>query len=272
MEAKKLAWVYLLSVVMSPSGVWAAAAEPAATAASSVATPPLVARSALLPGTENVAAELMPSKGTARGLDSYQWLDAAKQQGLLVHRAAYPAPAKGVAVLVSADAGALNGGSLIGQLRQMLPATGWHSYLVGLPLLGVQPAEQQNLVLVERVTAALALLSAAHPESPVVVFGEGSAGDPLAALFTPDGALEASGLVLLNQPSPKATDGSLTKLQTPTLLLQMLPNRYPVGYPLAQAVELRQLPRVSTRQPKSLVVRQVRGWLRQFEEPLSPQD
>jgi hypothetical protein len=268
MEAKKLAWVYLLLVVMPPSGAWAAAAESEATAAPALP----VARSALLPRTENVAAKMMPTKGSVRGLDNYQWLDTGKQQGLLVHRAAYQAPGKGVALLVSADAGALNGGSLIGQLRQVLPATDWHSYLVGLPLLGVQPAEQQDLVVVQRVTQAFELLKAAHPESPLVVFGEGSAGDPLATLFTPDGALEASGLVLLNQPPPKAIDGTLTKLQTPTLLLQMLPNRYPVGYPLAPAVELRQLPRVSTRQPKSLVVRQVRGWLRQFEQPRSPQD
>ena len=74
----------------------------------------------------------------------------------------------------------------------------------------------------------------------------------------------------MNPMPPTTTDGPLTQLQTPTLLLPVLPNRYPSGYPLAQAVELRQLPRVSPRQPKSLVVRQVQGWLRRFEPPQAP--
>ncbi len=44
-----------LLVVMLPSGAWAAVAEPEATAAPT----PLVARSALLPRTENVAAKMV---------------------------------------------------------------------------------------------------------------------------------------------------------------------------------------------------------------------
>ena len=100
-----------------------------------------------------------------------------------------------------------------------------------------------------------------------MVVGEGAVCEALAALFTPAGSLQAAGLVLLNQPAPTTMDGALAKLEVPTLVLQVLPNRYPAGYPLAEAVKLRQLPRVSPRQPKSLVVRQVQGWLRQFEEP-----
>lgn len=263
MEAKKLAWVLLSCALWPASLAWAAEAEPEPTSA---AAKPMV-RAALLPDTENMAAQLMPTDGAARGLDGYQWLDAAKEQGMLVHRAAFKAPGKGVALLVSADAGAYSGGSLLGQLRQSLPAKGWHSYLVGLPLQGQLPLEKQTEVLVQRVTQAFGLLQAAHPQSPIVVFGEGSVCDGLAPLFTVDGTLASAGLVLLNQPPPTATDGALSVLQIPTLVLQVLPHRYPAGYPLAQAVELRQLPRVSPRQPKSLVVRQVQGWLRQFEQP-----
>lgn len=267
MEAKKLAWVLLSCALWSDSRAWAAEAEPEPAAG---AAKPMV-RAALLPDTENMAAQLMPADGAVRGLDGYQWLDTAKQQGMLVHRAAFKAPGKGVALLVSADAGAYGGGSLLGQLRQSLPAKDWHSYLVGLPLQGQLPAEKQSEVLVQRVTQALGLLQAAHPESPIVVFGEGSVCAALAPLFTTDGTadgtLASAGLVLLNQPPPTATNGALSVLQIPTLVLQVLPHRYPAGYPLAQAVELRQLPRVSPRQPKSLVVRQVQGWLRQFEKP-----
>lgn len=263
MEAKKLAWVLLSCALWTVSPAWAAEAEPESTAA---AAKPMV-RAALLPDTENMAAQLMPADGAVRGLDGYQWLDTAKQQGLLVHRAAYNAPGKGVALLVSADARAHSGGSLLGQLRRSLPARDWHSYLVGLPLQGQSPTEKQIEILVQRVTQAFGLLQAAHPNSPIVVFGEGSVCDALAPLFTTDGALVGAGLVLLNQPPPRATDGALSVLQIPTLVLQVLPHRYPAGYPLAQAVELRQLPRVSPRQPKSLVVRQVQGWLRRFEKP-----
>ncbi len=230
-------------------------------------------RPALFPSQETLPSSIgtpNPPTAGAPSLDSYQWLDATKKDSLLVVRKAHGPEAAGVALLLSADPAAHSTGSFIGQLRGSLPASDWHSYLQSLPLppresSGAAVQNWHNKVQ-QRISAALALIAQTHTNLPIVVVGEGRVCLPLAALES----LAADGLVLLNQPLPRGV-GLLAEVAQPTLLLQVLPNRLPKGYSLAAMVEARNLPRLSPRQPKSLLLRQVRGWLRQFEdEPVIP--
>ncbi len=223
-------------------------------------------RPALFPESESLSSDIGTSAAAAGPptLDSYQWLDTANKRGLLVARQAFGPEAMGVVLIVTAGLGAHGAATFAGQPRTSLPAADWHTYLQSVPRPPTEQvpgaiAEWHNQVS-ERVRDALALIKQTHASLPQVVIAEGQVCVPLAGLTT----LAASGLVLLNQPLPKGLAG-LAQVTQPTLLLQILPNRIKPSYPLAAAVDVRQLPRVSPRQPKSLLLRQVRGWLRQFE-------
>ncbi len=257
----------LLALVMPALGL-AAPAEPQAAAATAPD-----ARPAIFPGTESLSSTLGENPETSDGapsLDRYQWLDPAAKNGLLVSRLAFGPEPVGVILILTADLGAKGDNSFAGQLRSSLPGADWHTYLLSVPV----PPRANNPKALEawhndvaaRVQGALTLVAEAHSNLPRVVLGEGRVGVPLAAI--PD--MATNGLVLLNLPTPQGLAG-LAQAARPTLVLQVLPSRLPKGYQLAATVTTRQLPRMSPRQPKSLLLRQVRGWLRQYEaDPNTP--
>jgi len=235
-------------------------------------------RSAVLPAPETLTADMMPAQADADGLDQYQWLEPDAQLGLVVHRASNVVEAQGVVVVLSTNVGSYADSSFAGQLRHRLPDMGWHSALVGLPL-----RDADQTLISQRLTATLTQVRERYPELPVVLAVLGDVALPTAQLLGVDEqsdaatastpgttpattpALDIAGVALVNMAMPPQANRALSQIEIPALLVQIQPRRFPGNYGRRANLQVRQLPRVSPRQPKSLLVRQLRGWLRQFE-------
>jgi len=74
--------------------------------------------------------------------------------------------------------------------------------------------------------------------------------------------LDVDGLILLNLNVTPANTTLLKDMTTPTLVLQEQPAYWQKKYPLADSVELQQLPRSYPRQEDGRLLRRIRGWLK----------
>jgi hypothetical protein len=246
MKRLSMFWVFAL----------AAQAAPAQTAETADAAATPARRSAV--SVDLVQREQAIAAGISD--DRYLWLDAAAQQGLLIHRPARGRAAAGALLLLVPGEQGAGHNSVAGQLRVPMSEQGWHTYLLGLPPAAAEDQRQA------RLTGALAVLRGV--EGRKLLFAEGSAAAWVAARV---GQLDVDGLVLVNLAPPfdrSREPALLSTVETPTLVLQLAPVRWHGDPLLGTAVELHLLPRLAPGRAGVLVERRLRGWLARRFKPV----
>jgi pimeloyl-ACP methyl ester carboxylesterase len=201
-----------------------------------------------------------------------------KVLGLLAEQTA--PKAKGVVLLLHDLGGHADWPGVIGEMRRALPAQGWTTFALQLPVPGNLPPAEQWVGFLDqsaaRVGAAVAYLKASHT-GDLVLAGHGVGA--LAALdYSVAHANELTGLVLVGTPHLRNADprtdaaAALARLQGPVLDIYGSADRLEV---VASAAARRAAARTNSgyseivqpgadhffRNQEQLLAKRVRGWL-----------
>ena len=240
------------------------AVQDQAEASTEAAAPESVERSWVQPEAETLRARLVAEADGRDQADRYLWLDSARTRPIAYREALDPlgrrfAPAdtrvRGVFLSISRTQGALEHGHLA-QLRGSMASSGWHSYQAGLafdPVQGTTPAAASTATL-SRVREAVAFVQSRHPSLPLALLFDHSVG----ALGSEVAQLGSAALVLLN-PGAAAFTGDLPA-DFPVLALWVAPARAPTAFAPSAGITALTLPKSSSKDPASLVLRRVSGW------------
>ncbi len=190
--------------------------------------------------------------------DEVFWLEESLGRVLVLHRSVRRGSPRGSVILLSGPGLGSSGSSHVAYLRSSLALHGWNTYFVRLPEIASDDTDASSAGE-RRVEAAVALVRERTNEGLVLLIAEASASRGLGAGIS---NLGLDGLILLNLTITQANKKLLKDVSTPTFLLQEQPATWGEKHPLADNVELQQLPRSNPRQDDGRLLRRIRGWLK----------
>lgn len=200
--------------------------------------------------------------------DEAIWLEEPGGRVLVLHRSVRRGVPRGNVILITGPGLGSSGLSHSANLRRSLTLYGWNTYFVRLPEYGASagsPSDAGEAAAAEsdragenRVRAAVALVRGRSSEGLVILIAQASGSRGLGEVTD----LDVDGLILLNLSVTPVNTTLLKDMTTPTLVLQEQPANWQKKYPLADGVELQQLPRSYPRQEDGRLLRRIRGWLK----------
>ena len=190
--------------------------------------------------------------------DEAFWLEEPPGRVLVLHRSVRRGLPLGSVILLSGPGLGSGGTSHLAYLRRSLALHGWDTYFVRLPELAADEADTGGAGE-RRVVSTVALVRGRTNQGLVILIAQGSGSRGLGAGVSD---LSLDGLVLLNLSVTQANRTLLKGMTTPTLVLQEQPAYWHKEHPLADSVELQQLPRSYPGQNDGRLLRRIRGWFK----------